>query len=347
MHTLYTLTDESMIGHTRRGLKSLCEQYKFDSIKEKAAVVVIELATNGIKHAKDSMIIVKTIETKKGIEIVYMDKGPGFDVEKSMQDGFSAGGSLGIGLGSIKRLSDECYIYSEKQKATFIVCRFYENNTTSVPPALQMLSKQRFIYSTICVPLIGEEFCGDTVAVHCNDDFALCMIADGLGHGEYAYKASTIAAEVFFDNVTKEPHEILSRIDHALYSTRGASASIAKIIPEKNEVVYAGIGNIAGAIVGEKRVNMVSHNGTLGMHNSTIHTFTYPWSNNALCIMHSDGISSRWMLTDYPNIFAQDLSIIAAVLFNEYHRPKDDSSLLILKENQYNAIPFTNSTNIV
>jgi len=96
--------------------------------------------------------------------------------------------------------------------------------------------------------------------------------------------------------------------------------------------VYSGVGNICGAIICQKRISMVSHNGTLGMGNNKIQMFTYPWNKGDMLIMHSDGISAKWSLDEYPDIIHQDLSIIGGVIFRDYHRPKDDASFIILKE---------------
>lgn len=334
MQKLLYITDESMIGYARRELKTLCDEADCNEIKENAAVVITELASNGIKHAHDSSIIIKYIENSKrsGLEIIYMDKGPGFDVEQVTHDGFSTAGSMGIGLGAIQRLSDECYIYSKPGKGTCIVCRLFVKRS-NVPHSIQtLITRKAFEYSHICVAIAGQDYCGDDVAVYIHNNYCLCMVADGLGHGEYAHQAAVLAKDIFYDNIEKEPDDIIGKMHKALYTTRGAAVSIAKIIPDESKVVYAGIGNISGALIGQKRVNMVSHNGTLGMDTIKIQTFIYPWNKNDILIMHSDGISAKWDLGEYQDVVYQDLSLISGVIFRDYHRPKDDASLLILKE---------------
>ena len=39
---------------------------------------------------------------------------------------------------------------------------------------------------------------------------------------------------------------------------------------------------------------MVSHNGILGHHIGRVTEFQYPWSESAILIMCSDGISTHW-----------------------------------------------------
>lgn len=334
MQRLIYITDESIIGYTRRELKQLCDEYGYETVKENASIVVTELASNGIKHAKDSCILLKPIDKGKarGIEIVYLDKGPGLEIEKVQKDGFSTAGSLGVGLGAIKRLSSECHLYSQHGKGTCIVCRLYEKSTTPPLAVKNLLSLEKFEYSYICLPVSGEEHCGDDVALYICKDYALVFVADGLGHGDFANQAVVKAKEIFYENTDKEPAAIIEKIDKALYSTRGAAVSIAKIIPVEQKVVYSGVGNISGAIIGQKRVNMVSHNGTLGMGNNKVQTFVYPWQKNNVLIMHSDGVSSKWSFEEYPDVLGKDLSIIGGVIFRGYHRPKDDAAILVVKE---------------
>lgn len=75
-----------------------------------------ELATNLLKHAKKGCEVLIGVvgETDRlAVEIISLDAGPGMAAPlKMMEDGVSTSGSLGGGLGAIKRLSDEFDIFS-------------------------------------------------------------------------------------------------------------------------------------------------------------------------------------------------------------------------------------------
>ena len=63
-------------------------------------------------------------ETKQGIEIVAVDKGPGIrDVSLAMVDGYSTSGSLGLGLAGVRRLMDDCEIKSASGQGTTVTAR--------------------------------------------------------------------------------------------------------------------------------------------------------------------------------------------------------------------------------
>ncbi|MEW6096863.1 MAG: ATP-binding protein [bacterium] len=90
------------------------------------ATAVYELAKNIFRYAKRGEIIIRRIKkgTKKGVEIIAQDNGPGIaDIENAMKDHFSTGGGLGLGLPGVKRLMDEFVIDKERQRGTKITVR--------------------------------------------------------------------------------------------------------------------------------------------------------------------------------------------------------------------------------
>jgi serine/threonine-protein kinase RsbT len=59
-----------------------------------------------------------------GIELEFADEGPGIpDVQLALQEGYSTGRGLGLGLPGAKRLSDEFEIESAEGKGTTIRLR--------------------------------------------------------------------------------------------------------------------------------------------------------------------------------------------------------------------------------
>lgn len=79
------------------------------------ATAISEVARNIIAYADHGEIVLAIAEQggRRGICVVARDEGPGIpDVEQAMQDGFSTGRSLGLGLPGAKRLMDEFEIVS-------------------------------------------------------------------------------------------------------------------------------------------------------------------------------------------------------------------------------------------
>jgi hypothetical protein len=48
-----------------------------------------------------------------------------------------------------------------------------------------------------------------------------------------------------------------------------------------------------------------------------------------MVVMHSDGISARWDLADYPGLRARGPAIIAGVLMRDFARNRDDASVVV------------------
>jgi serine/threonine-protein kinase RsbT len=89
------------------------------------ASAISELARNIVQYAREGEIVLSMVEEgRRGIQIVARDRGPGIpDLELAMRDGYSTGGSLGLGLPGARRLMDEFAIDSEVGKGTTILMR--------------------------------------------------------------------------------------------------------------------------------------------------------------------------------------------------------------------------------
>jgi serine/threonine-protein kinase RsbT len=91
------------------------------------ATAVSELATNIIKYAKTGEILLKIIQLgdRMGVEVMARDEGPGIvDIDLAMQDNFTTSPkSLGLGLPSVRRLTDEFEIESRAGEGTRISAR--------------------------------------------------------------------------------------------------------------------------------------------------------------------------------------------------------------------------------
>ena len=90
------------------------------------ATAISEVARNIVEYAKEGEVIITLISdtTKKGVEIVASDHGPGIaDITTVMRDGFSTGKGLGIGLPGARRLMDEFAIASAVGTGTVVTMK--------------------------------------------------------------------------------------------------------------------------------------------------------------------------------------------------------------------------------
>jgi hypothetical protein len=158
------------------------------------------------------------------------------------------------------------------------------------------------------------------------------MVADGLGHGQEAADASVEAVRLFHRFGGHQVPTLLDYIHGGLRSTRGAAVSIARFDPQTRRVAFAGVGNVSGALAsadGSLR-RMVSMPGTAGHNARKIQVFDYPL-DHGLIVLASDGISTSWTLGKYTNIQTVHPTLIAAILYRDFGRGRDDATVLVEK----------------
>lgn len=89
-----------------------------------------ELVRNMLKYAKGGIALIEVISRGRdiGIRLVFEDEGPGIaDIDKAMQDGFTTGRSMGLGLPGTKRLMNEFEITSTPGKGTTVIVVKWKN----------------------------------------------------------------------------------------------------------------------------------------------------------------------------------------------------------------------------
>jgi anti-sigma regulatory factor (Ser/Thr protein kinase) len=294
----------------------------------RAGLIATELATNLVKHATGGELLVREIPgTPQGeVEILAIDRGPGIsDISRSMTDGHSTAGSAGTGLGAVRRLADDFDIYSGT-RGTVVLARVRSGRTRQ--PRSRGLS-----VGAVSVAMKGEPVCGDGWQVLQRKESVLVIVADGLGHGIHASEASTAAIGTFNPQETGDLTESLRAMHSGLRHTRGAAAAIAEIFVRPRLVKFAGIGNISGTIhrPGATR-HTVSLNGTLGHEARTFREYSYPWESDAMFVMHSDGLGTHWSLDDYRGLLQHHPAIVAAVLYRDFSRQRDDVTVVVGRE---------------
>ncbi len=87
---------------------------------------ISEITRNVIEYAARGLMIARVVQEgpRRGVEIVIEDEGPGIaDVGQAMQDGYSTGGGLGLGLPGSRRLMDDFAIESTVGRGTRVVMR--------------------------------------------------------------------------------------------------------------------------------------------------------------------------------------------------------------------------------
>jgi anti-sigma regulatory factor (Ser/Thr protein kinase) len=88
------------------------------------ATAISEIARNIVTYARNGEMEMRLVDHRgrRCLMIVATDDGPGIeDVDKALQDGYSTGAGLGLGLPGTRRLVDEFTIASEPGRGTKVV----------------------------------------------------------------------------------------------------------------------------------------------------------------------------------------------------------------------------------
>jgi serine/threonine-protein kinase RsbT len=88
------------------------------------ATAISEVARNITTYAKRGEVVLGVVRDdngRRGIQVIARDEGPGIeDVELAMQDGYTSGGGLGLGLPGARRLVDDFKIETVLGRGTTV-----------------------------------------------------------------------------------------------------------------------------------------------------------------------------------------------------------------------------------
>jgi hypothetical protein len=147
-----------------------------------------------------------------------------------------------------------------------------------------------------------------------------------------AATAAREAVRIFRANARLAPADLLDALHNALRPTRGAAGAVAVIDHATQVLTFAGVGNIAGAIIGPTaRQGLVSLSGTLGHEVRKVRAFEYRWPPGATLVMHSDGLGTQWDIGRYPGLVRRHPALVAGTLYRDYRRVRDDVTVLAIR----------------
>jgi anti-sigma regulatory factor (Ser/Thr protein kinase) len=326
----FAIGGQAEVGEARRAAQALARRMSFDETRAgRLALVVTELATNLAKYSRNGEILLRPLASPSetpGIEVLAIDSGPGIpDVALSERDGHSTAGTLGHGLGTIRRQSDAFWIYTQPS-GTVIAARVLRE-----PAATDRLPLE---IGAINVSKPGEDICGDAWDWRMRPERLAVVIADGLGHGLGAHEAARQAVHAFGEDPEAAPQDAIERAHRALRPTRGAAVAVLTVDLERGLARYAGLGNIAAAVLRADgtRQNFVSQNGIAGHSAPRLQEFHYPVPAKSVLVLHSDGLGTQWTLSHYSGLTSSHPSLIAGILYRDFARRRDDVTVVVASD---------------
>jgi serine/threonine-protein kinase RsbT len=110
------IRSDADVVQVRQAVRNRAVELRFGLVDQtKVVTAASELARNTLDHGGGGTVLIEVIEdgVRRGLRMIFEDQGPGIgDINQAMQDGYTTGKGMGLGLGGAKRLTHEFAIES-------------------------------------------------------------------------------------------------------------------------------------------------------------------------------------------------------------------------------------------
>jgi anti-sigma regulatory factor (Ser/Thr protein kinase) len=297
------------------------------------AIVVTELVTNIVIHARDGELILTPLEEegRLGIRIQSQDNGPGIaDPDRVVTDGYSTCGGLGYGLGTVNRLMDEFIIASrpDGQPGTLITCLRWNlhslPNLVSCPLSFGIATRAH----------LNSKFNGDSFAVTKGNGSTLVALIDGLGHGELAHYAAQMAKEYVENHYDQPLPALFGGVAQVCQASRGIVMAVARFDWGRSPIrlTFASIGNIEARVFGcPTPINLMAQRGVIGFNAPRPNVIERDWNPAYTMVLHTDGINNKWHWNEFPELAEASAGYVARRLLQTLAGSDDDATVIVVR----------------
>ena len=120
----FLLQSEIDVVNARRAVTDWARDMGLSALdRTKAVTAASELARNTVVYGRGGVMSLEAVRDgiRIGLRLTFADKGPGIpDIERALQDGFSTGGGMGLGLPGARRLMNEFAVDSTEGVGTTV-----------------------------------------------------------------------------------------------------------------------------------------------------------------------------------------------------------------------------------
>lgn len=313
--------------------------------------IISELGTNIIKYAKSGVITIERLETNGIVDIAICarDVGPGIDnVDLAMEDRYSTGTSLGLGLPGVRRMADVFMIESSPSAGTIVSVQKRIKNNEHIETVMDRFSasiakkelhldvwrnldNSQFDLAQYVRPMPSETVSGD-MAIHFELPNGILMaLIDVSGHGFEANKLANQVHDYLQQNLNSNPIELMTELHVLLKGTRGAAVGLLFVNTDQATASYCGVGNIGAYRVKGEPWHPISKDGVLGQRLPTLRVQEAALANGDLILMWTDGVSELAGKTFAKKNSHQSAASLARDLVVSLGRPFDDAGCIIFK----------------
>ncbi len=178
----------------------------------------------------------------------------------------------------------------------------------------------------------GNKCCGDSFYFTETNNQFVCILADGLGSGEYAKESSQAVIELVKNNHDITMEELVEKSNEILHGKRGVVLGILKIDFIKESYSISTIGNISIMTVTDDREKQrnIPISGYLAGFKGPVKVKEYKLKKGMNFFMFSDGVQDNELLRCF--FIEKDVHVITKMygLASEHER-HDDTTLIAMR----------------
>ena len=134
--TRIAIESDADVVTARQRARELAGELELSSTDQTLLATAISEVARNITHyatrgrGEVRLRVIRHGDGREGIEVVASDDGPGIvDLERALQDGYTTGGGLGLGLPGARRLVDEFDIQSAPSSGTTVTLVMWGRNS--------------------------------------------------------------------------------------------------------------------------------------------------------------------------------------------------------------------------
>ncbi len=176
-------------------------------------------------------------------------------------------------------------------------------------------------------PAKGESVSGDAWLVKEFPDGALVAVVDGLGHGPLAAEAARAVTDFLASQPWTDLAVLLKDCSAAVAHTRGAALALLHVDVSAMRLRHCGVGNVDVTAIGRQPARPVSLPGVVGARIRKVVETTHTLHAGDRLAVFTDGISSRFDLSQYRGASAQDT---AEQILAQWSMSHDDATCVVL-----------------
>ncbi len=108
----------------RTAVRQKAVSAKFGLVDQtKIVTAASEIARNTLDYGRGGDVLMEVLHegARRGLRLTFTDQGPGIpDIALALQDGYTTGTGMGLGLSGTRRLVDEFHVHSQIREGTTV-----------------------------------------------------------------------------------------------------------------------------------------------------------------------------------------------------------------------------------